>query len=83
MHRECPRNPGLGVLDENWLAIRGATVWNFDPQPDETATWTGECSAGFAQGPGTLIWTYREGSQEHQASRRFGQPARRVRGPGQ
>ena len=60
-----------------WMELAshpGCYVWNFDPQPDETATWTGECSSGFAQGPGTLIWTYPEGSQEDQASRRFGQP---------
>ena len=25
----------------------GCYVWNPAPQPDETATWTGECSAGF------------------------------------
>ena len=38
-------------------------------------TWTGECSAGFAQGPGTadLERTLRA-QQEHEASRRFGQP---------
>ena len=62
---------------ECWMELQshpGCYVWNFDPQPDEAATWTGECSVGFAQGPGTLTWTYREGSQEHQASRRFGQP---------
>ena len=62
---------------ECWMELAshpGCYVWNFDPQPDETATWTGECSAGFAKGPGTLTWIYHEGSQEHQASRRYGQP---------
>ncbi len=62
---------------ECWMELAshpGCYVWNFDPQPDETATWTGECSAGFAQGPGTLTWNHPKGSQEHEASRRFGQP---------
>ena len=71
---ECTPEP---EGSECWMELTnhpGCYVWHFDPQPDETATWTGECSSGFAQGPGTLIWTYREGSQEHQASRRIGQP---------
>lgn len=49
-------------------------VWNPAPQAAETAIWTGECSAGFAQGPGTLTWTYRDGEQEHEGNRRYGQP---------
>ena len=71
---ECsPQPEGSGC----WMEMAshpGCYVWNPNPQPDETATWTGECSAGFAQGPGTLTWNHPEGSQEHEASRRFGQP---------
>ena len=62
---------------ECWMELAGhpgCYVWNPNPQPDETATWTGECSAGFAQGAGTLTWNHPGGSQEHEASRRFGQP---------
>ncbi len=31
-------------------------VWNPNPQPNETVTWTGECSSGLTQGTGTLTW---------------------------
>ena len=31
-------------------------LWNPNLQPGETATWTGECSGGLAQGTGTIIW---------------------------
>ncbi len=75
--RDAPECTPEREGSECWMELAshpGCYVWNFDPRPDETATWTGECSSGFAQGPGTLIWTYREGSQEHQASRRFGRP---------
>ena len=36
----------------------GCYVWNPNLQKDETATWTGECSGGMAQGEGTLtaVW---------------------------
>ena len=60
-----------------WMELAshpGCYVWNPNPQPDEIATWTGECFAGFAQGAGTLTWTNPEGSQEHEANRRFGRP---------
>ena len=33
-------------------------VWNPNPKPDETVTWTGECSSGLAQGTGKLIWVW-------------------------
>ena len=47
-------------------------VWNPVPQSTETATWTGECSAGFASGAGTLNWTYRDGQQESEGNLRYG-----------
>ena len=71
---ECAPEPDGSACWMELTSHPGCYTWNFDPQPDETATWTGECSAGFAQGPGTLTWTYSEGSREHEASRRFGQP---------
>ena len=33
-------------------------VWNPDLKEEETVTWSGACSGGFAQGTGTLIWNY-------------------------
>lgn len=38
----------------------GCSVWNSDPQPGESATWSGACVAGKGEGPGTLIWRYRQ-----------------------
>lgn len=33
-------------------------VWNNDPQPGDTATWSGDRDAeGYATGPGTLTWS--------------------------
>ena len=42
-----------------WMEISrqpGCYVWNPNPQPDETVTWTGNCDGGLAQGAGTLTW---------------------------
>ena len=36
----------------------GCYVWNPYRQPGSTATWTGECTGGFAQGTGTLGWAW-------------------------
>ena len=75
--RDAPDCSPLPEGSACWMELTshpGCYVWNPNPQPDETATWTGECSAGFAQGAGTLTWNHPGGSQEHEASRRFGQP---------
>ncbi len=32
-------------------------VWNPEPQPDESVTWSGDCKDGFATGKGILRWT--------------------------
>lgn len=38
-------------------ADRKGLVWNNDPQPDDSAAWSGERNAdGYATGPGTLTW---------------------------
>ncbi len=49
-----------------WLEISqrvGCYIWNPDPQPGATVTWTGACAAGKVQGTGTLSWTYDGGAQ--------------------
>ena len=49
-----------------WLEISGRPgcyVWNPNPQPGETVTWTAACAGGLAQGTGTLTWTVSEGVQ--------------------
>jgi hypothetical protein len=40
---------------------KGCVVWNSDPKPGETATWTGACADGKVSGKGKLTW--KKGSQ--------------------
>src|SRR5262245_23521732 len=40
---------------------KGCVVWNSDPKPGETATWTGACADGKVSGNGKLTW--KNGSQ--------------------
>ena len=35
-------------------------VWNLNPQPDHTVTWSGACGSGHAQGRGVQVWRYLE-----------------------
>ena len=52
----CPPQPD-GV--SCWMALSdrpGCYVWNPNPQPGETVTWTAECAGGLVQGTGTLRW---------------------------
>lgn len=40
-----------------WIADRsGCQVWDPNPQLNETATWTGGCTNGHADGSGTVQW---------------------------
>ena len=32
-------------------------IWNPQPQPNESVTWSGPCQGGFASGKGILHWT--------------------------
>lgn len=32
-------------------------IWNPEPQPDESVTWSGDCKDGLASGKGVLEWT--------------------------
>jgi MORN repeat protein len=43
----------------DWITTsnRPCKVWNPEPQPDESVTWSGECQDGFASGKGVLRWT--------------------------
>jgi hypothetical protein len=47
-----------------WLAAEesGCQVWNEEPRPGETVTWTGRCLEGKAQGYGALIREYVNGN---------------------
>jgi hypothetical protein len=46
--------------DPKWLDTDhpDCQVWDAQPQRNETATWTGGCQAGKAEGAGTLTWRY-------------------------
>ena len=51
-----------------WMELAnqpGCYVWNPNLQPDASATWTGECAEGMAQGTGTLKWVW-DGGKESQ-----------------
>lgn len=32
-------------------------IWNSDPLPNESVTWSGSCEGGFASGKGIIHWT--------------------------
>ena len=52
---------GKPVGSSCWMALTNhpeCYFWNPDLQKDETVTWSGECSGGFAQGAGTLVGKY-------------------------
>ena len=46
------------ALQPGWIADSrtGCRVWNNNPRPQETITWSGNCVGGFAQGSGVLQW---------------------------
>lgn len=44
-------------------APNGCLVWNAEPEPDETVSWSGKCVKNYAEGKGTLIWS-RDGQEE-------------------
>ena len=46
-------------------------VWNDYLMADETATWTGECSGGMAQGTGTLTRVWDRGQKTNESTGRF------------
>ena len=57
-----PQSDGVSC----WMEVShrpGCYVWNPNPQPDETVTWTAACTGGFAQGTGTLSWSHVGGQQ--------------------
>jgi len=43
----------------DWITTtnKPCKVWNPQPQPDESVTWSGPCKDGFASGKGILLWT--------------------------
>ena len=47
-------------------------VWNPHPQPNETVSWTGNCSNGKANGNGALTWKSNTGIQKYVGQIRYG-----------
>jgi hypothetical protein len=43
----------------NWITATNqpCKIWNPEPQPNESVTWSGECKDGYASGEGVLRWT--------------------------
>ena len=46
-------------IPPGWIttANKPCKVWNPEPVPNETVTWSGPCKDGFASGKGILQWT--------------------------
>jgi hypothetical protein len=45
------------AADSIWIAdSNGCKIWDADPQPNETVTWSGACRDGYADGNGVLQW---------------------------
>ena len=60
--RDAPECSPLPEGSACWMELTshpGCYVWNPAPRAMEAAMWAGECSAGFAQDPGTLTWKKR------------------------
>lgn len=54
--------PAAMAAQPYWIADAktGCKVWNSEPLPKESVTWSGDCLNGKAEGRGTLTW-YRDG----------------------
>ena len=62
---------GQPVGSECWMEVAnqpGCHLWNPGLAAGATVTWSGECSAGYAQGPGTVHWRYDEGQQTEEGA---------------
>jgi hypothetical protein len=53
-------------LDAGWIrdTTTGCRVWNPHPRQNETVSWSGACSYGFASGTGVLQWFLNGNPQE-------------------
>jgi hypothetical protein len=49
---DSPATPG-------WITAtnKPCKIWNPEPQPNESVTWSGSCKDGLASGKGILRWT--------------------------
>jgi hypothetical protein len=52
-----PPIPKEIVINLHWITdSNGCKIWDSKPSPNETVTWTGTCTDGYADGKGKLIW---------------------------
>ena len=55
----CTGQTGSGC----WMEVAnhsGCYIWNPNPQPEETVTWSGSCVDGRVSGMGRAVWRFRE-----------------------
>ena len=54
----------IGANAGEWIADSktNCKVWNDNPQPNETISWSGDCGDGYAYGSGIIIW-YKNGKE--------------------
>ena len=54
----------IGANAGEWIADSKTKckVWNDNPQPNETISWSGDCGDGYAYGSGIIIW-YKNGKE--------------------
>lgn len=74
--------PGYAQSDDSkggWLRLQnnpGCSVWDDNPLPNETVSWTGSCQDGLAHGTGIKIWRFMEDgvrkTQRYEGDMRFG-----------
>ena len=58
-----PACPGKEKGEGCWMEVSnqpGCWMWNPNPAPEETVTWTGGCTDGKASGKGKRVWRFRE-----------------------
>lgn len=50
----------LHAAEPAWVkdSAKGCLILNPNPQPNETATWSGNCVGGKAEGPGEVVWYF-------------------------
>ena len=68
----CAGQPAGSACWQEISRQPGCYIWNQHREPGSTATWTGECTGGLAQGMGTLVWVWDGGRQTNTGRLRDG-----------
>jgi hypothetical protein len=59
-HSLAQDEDGVYIIDQK----NGCNIWNWQPQGNESVTWTGKCLDGFGEGKGRLTW-YENGVEKN------------------